>query len=721
MDYHQTGAPADIQPAHPDNFICLCPAGFGGMQCELPLTTPTTTQTTTGTTTQTTTPIEALFTCTAEGYLSLSTTDRCVPQNRLLQQVVDACHVSSGPTVCSTINGIAGNLIFGGQTCNATAIGVNAAISSYTITEQGTAFCTPGGFVKWQDAGTCLNQVGSLNLAMLAFQDNTFKDCDATTVTTTPTTSQTTSATTTQTSSQTTTSTTTPTTSQTTTAHNAKFECFERNGVSYLTVPSSESCDLSVGSLNGLINACAAAAPTVSAFNGHTSRANNDNFFTCNTSLVESQTLLHVRSRENCLVGVSELDEVFRTWGFEPSPTFLRLGCSAGGFVEAVSDCQATAARLNEVIDGHLTGEFSGCRLSTVTTTPTTTVTTTATTFGPTAAPTDAPTVPVLLASSAIEPVWPSGRGSETVNIATGMVILSVFLGLIVAVIASHCAPGARDKDDDDDWEEASNVGARSKFAASNKIAAADREMSIASRSGRPTSRTSRDSNGSVRGVRPARRSSQFQEALNKFALVQPAAAALLQKARQRRDSQEDSPQRRASGLNNNAAQAVHRMSTSNPFTDAPVADRGNDPFPGGTPPTGMRSSSDVVPPPGLRRNPSFSGATPPPTGLPPMQRPGGTPRLPPRPSGFSNQAPGTLPPRPSGIMMPPRPTLAMQGRPTLPSQSNRPPMLPPQRPAIPGGLPPPRLAGAGGSGSLPPMRQPGMPPRPTGLPPRPQ
>jgi hypothetical protein len=240
--------------------------------------------------------------------------------------------------------------------------------------------------------------------------------------------------------------------------------------------------------------------------------------------------------------------------------------------------------------------------------------------------------------------------------------------------------------------------------------------MAVASRAGRPNSKTSRGSIGSGRGVRPARRSSQFQEALSQFALVQPAAAALLQKARQRRDSKEDTPARRA----NSTAQAVHRMSTSNPFADAPVGIRGADPFPGGTPggtpPTGMRGDGPILPPPSLSPRQSSGG-------LPPMnmpRRPDG-PRMPPRPVGFAGRSPpGAMSqnlPRVKG--MPPRPSMSLGGRPGQPARLPSLGGLPPQRTSMGGGgLPPPRMSS---SGNAMPMMRPkmAMPPRPTAMPPR--
>ena len=66
----------------------------------------------------------------------------------------------------------------------------------------------------------------TVNLALSAFQDNTFKECDATTVTTTPTTTVTSTVTTTVTSTVTTTVTSSQTTTPTTTRQNAKVITF---------------------------------------------------------------------------------------------------------------------------------------------------------------------------------------------------------------------------------------------------------------------------------------------------------------------------------------------------------------------------------------------------------------------------------------------------------------------------------------------------------------
>jgi hypothetical protein len=396
-DLHRFGARAYLQPAFPDNYLCLCDLRFGGSTCDQILTTPTTTATTTATTTLTTTPIAFVFTCTSEGYLALANNETCVPHNRVLQQVVGACnHRASSSTRCDRVISITENIIIDQTDCNTTVLGINTAVGAYRVVGgPGTMFCTATGFLKYRNAAVCQEQVFTLNLALSAFQDNSFKACDATTVTTTPTTTVTITP-------------TTPTTTATTTNRNSKFSCLLSQGVSYISVPATERCSDTVGDLNRLIQSCADNADPGSAFANHNQLSNHADFFTCDTSLVYGQTLLHARSRDRCLRGVRELAAVFHYYGFETTPTFLAVACEASGFIEASSDCEVTAAHLNKVVDAFLYGDFGqggggGCRRTTVTTTQTTTLTTTPTTLAPTAVPTHTPTAfAVPLSSSQV-------------------------------------------------------------------------------------------------------------------------------------------------------------------------------------------------------------------------------------------------------------------------------------------------------------------------------
>ena len=372
-------------------------------------TSSTTTRTTSQTSTQTTSPVVATFRCHPEGYLTLTGSDDCQAHVRVLNEMVGVCNEGPPSNMqCANVLGMNEVLMQDLTDCPESAQGVNRAISGHQMGEAPATTCSPAGYIRFATEAACASAVNTLNQATNEFQDGTFVDCVVSTATT--------SATTSQTSTSTTSGTTTLSTTPTSTDVNSKYSCAEHDGHRYLAVPSHENCDVSVGLMNSLVDACVSVADaSTPALN---SRSPGEGLeWSCNSTVLSSGALLQGGAVDRCNLAIAELTEIFDQYAWLETGA-MQLRCSPSGFVEVAENtdftCDSVAALINTIILEYEYGFFDGCRQSTPTTTGTTSLTSTLTTTDTSTATTTQTTTPTLTPIP-ITIVMPEGIQAELV------------------------------------------------------------------------------------------------------------------------------------------------------------------------------------------------------------------------------------------------------------------------------------------------------------------
>lgn len=339
-----------------------------------PSTTFTTTPSTSQTTTMTTSPITSSFSCHEDGYITIVGANQCGSHVRVLNHMVSLCNEGSPGTMsCTFVDGISSVLIQAhDDDCVNAVEGVNKAISGHQMGTPPRAFCSPGGFIRFDNESDCLQSVPTLNRAITDFQAGNFVNCEKTTETTTLTTTETSSLTTTQTSSLTTT--------PTSTAVNSKFSCASYDGRSYLAIPLSENCGPSTTLLNSMVDTCAGSAdPSITPALAIKVDLSD---WRCNNTVIPDASLLNRGSVTQCNSGIQELTEIVGL--YTNSEDLLQLRCSPEGFIDvsesSAETCDEIAILLNSIVYEYEYGFFGGCRQTTPTTTQTTSATSTVTT-----------------------------------------------------------------------------------------------------------------------------------------------------------------------------------------------------------------------------------------------------------------------------------------------------------------------------------------------------
>ena len=183
----------------------------------------------------------------------------CGPLSAMLAKLADACgsNTAEATLECETELTEDGQLLVVADSsdlgCIDVAQGLSIAVHRYRRMSDESELlfgCSPTGLLK--DISDDGSGVTGLNAAIELFQEHEFAGCKLTTVTTT--------ATSTPSSTATFSATTSGTSSGTTTPDQVRLECHSFGGTHYVTVESSESCNVQAAQLNGMVSTCSSNA-----------------------------------------------------------------------------------------------------------------------------------------------------------------------------------------------------------------------------------------------------------------------------------------------------------------------------------------------------------------------------------------------------------------------------------------------------------------------------